>query len=152
MNRIKEWIKKHKIVTVIIIIIVIILFILRGGTEKKISTMPTPTPVKFQLIKTFPFPGEQETAFPATAIQFSFTKAVDRTSLKVIIIPEQNYTISFRNSDKDIFIQPTPFWKLGINYTINLSVNSKDLETIDPISYSFKFILPKSSTLEERPL
>lgn len=154
MAKVIDWIKNHKLLLLVsglFIVAVIFVFVFQ---KKKVSIpiTPTPKPAKFQLLKTFPQEGVQETSFPTTAIQFSFSKPLNKSATRAEIFPQEKIEVVFANNDQDVFVKPLPFWKLGTSYKIVLYVKSGEGETLNPINFSFQFNSPKNSNMDERPL
>ena len=153
MRKIINWIKSHKLITTVVVLFAVtIIFVIATSGKKKEQVSPTPIPVKFELLRTYPHGGVQETAFPTTAIQFAFSKTLDRNATRAEIFPSQDFELVFQNSDTNVYIKPKPFWIIGTEYKIKLFVKSEDGESMSPIDFTFQFVSPKNSDLEEVPL
>lgn len=153
MRKVIDWIKTHKLATLaIVLFLVTIIVVIVFSRKKETPPTPTPTPVKFELLRTYPHGGVQETAFPTTAIQFAFSKPLDRNVTRAEIFPSEDFELVFQNSDSMVYVKPKPFWTIGKEYKIKLYVKSTDGETLSPIDFTFQFVSPQNSDLEEIPL
>lgn len=147
-------IKKHPRITIAVIVVLVVVFIVLVLTNRKAVPTPTPTPSrpKFSLLRTFPNPGTQETAFPSTAISFSFSQAVDEKSLRVAVSPFAKIEVSYDQTGQSVYIHPVPAWRFGVQYKITLSVSSKDGDQLEePVVYEFAFSTPTESNMTEQP-
>mgnify|MGYP001584726602 CR=1 FL=1 len=150
--KLKLNIKKILIFTGVFLSLFSIVYIVLS-TKKNITIQeaPTVTPVSvFKLIGTSPLEGNPKIAIPNLAIEFTFSKKIDPSSLSVTIDPKVNISFNFGDNGNNIFVHPESDWLYGKKYTIFMSVQSESGETLDsPIKYTFIPEKETDSSLDE---
>jgi hypothetical protein len=123
------------------------------STRKNITTKeaPTATPVSvFKLTGTSPLEGNTKIAIPNLAIEFTFSKNIDPSSLSITIDPKEDISFNFGENKNNIFVHPEKNWKYGTKYTISMSVQSESGEGLNsPITYIFTPQKETGSSLNE---
>jgi hypothetical protein len=148
--KVKFNIKKIFLFTGIFLSVFSILYIFLS-TKKSNPTKPTPTPfVVFELIGTTPKDGDQKIPIPNLAIEFTFSKNIDPSSLSITIDPKEDISFNFGENKNNIFVHPEKNWKYGTKYTILMSVQSESGESLNsPITYIFTPQKETGSSLNE---
>ncbi len=144
--------KRLFIITLGILSLISVIWIFSFSNKPKTEPSPTPKPIRFDLKRTIP-ENNSNNYFPATtAIEFSFTKPLDRASLVINTKPQTDVVFETDQNDQNLYIRALKGWKFNTNYQISIDVDSKDGESLpQKIDFNFQVTLPKSSQLDEVP-
>ena len=145
----RSLIKKYWLPAVIVVggsLLIVLLLFLKSRSQ---SPIPSIAPVPFKLLSTYPPEGEQETAFPSTAIMFTFSSKLDDSNIVVTISPSINYIAEASSDKKVLTVRPEKAWEYGTSYKIKVNVKSEDGQTLPEIDYKYAPVAPTNSLLTE---
>lgn len=148
----KNFIKKYRfaVISFILFIAVIVFFVVNKET---VSPIPTPVPIKFELVNVTPPPGKQEIVLSNLSIHFTFSDSVDLLNTVVTIKPNIDFIIDKDQSGKTIIIVVNEDWTFNTKYNITVKTKAENGQALEiPIKYSFTPTQMTVSDLEEIPV
>jgi hypothetical protein len=133
-----------------VLIISSIWLYLKASESKKASVLPTPIPVKFELLKTIPISGSTSTIPTTSNIEFYFSKPIDEETAIVTVNPYTPLTFRAERISKAFYVRANPLWELNKEYVITIKIKSLDGDILqEDIKYNFKLNQMKDSLLTE---
>jgi hypothetical protein len=145
--------KRKKILLLILIVVSIIStfwLYLQTSKTKEVEVLPTPIPLKFELIKSIPQSGSVSTIPVSSNIEFYFSKQVDVSSADVTILPYVPLSFDTDLINKAFYIRAIPSWNLDQEYKLTIRIKSIDGDILPTeINYSFRLDKMKDSLLTE---
>lgn len=153
MKKIKEYLKKNPILSALAVISFISLFFIffQPTNKSNPKNQPTPTPIKFNFIRSIPSSGGVSNIIPTSAIEFQFSKPVEVSTLTLTMDPYEPFETQTNKNGTSVYIRPLPKWQQGKVYNFKLSIKSKEGEELDePIDFNLKIEPLKDSPLIEK--
>ena len=139
-------IKLFGLLASISLLAIIFLYWYGNKTQKTESDTIQPTPIltPLHLENTIPQTGEQEMAFPNSAITFVFNQKIKPLSYTADIDPKVGFEIEIDVQNPQVlYLKPKQNWQFRQKYNITLTAQpSQGLSLEKPVKYSFTPIPP----------
>lgn len=140
----RDLIKKHwkLLLFVIIVATLTLLYLLLKSPSQtatpSVTPIPSPTPIPFELINTFPPPGDNNIVLSNLALQFAFSKPIDIDTAIVIVEPFIFIDKSTDIKGSTLILHPEEDWVFDTTYNLTIEVKSEEGEDLpEEIEYSF---------------
>lgn len=148
-------VKKYLKYALVIISLISIVFIVYtvSTTEKKVEQPSTTALGKFSLSAVSPAAGKVAVPIPNLSIEFTFSKAINISSLSIVTDPNTDIGFNSGEDKKSIFVYPKENWNYDTEYSITVNVQSTNGELLEnPVVYKFTPIKIRNSALDESGL
>lgn len=134
--KIKSWVLTHKLITTIIVLVIFsfVLFLYLQGKSKPGLPSVSPGPTAFVVSRmtpptVYPLPGEIQTAGTKNAINLSFSKAVDLSTVVITSEPSLEFKITtLADFPRTVVFYPKTSWVDGTTYKIKVQKGIMSLD------------------------